>query len=62
MEILLAPEGSGTRLTMREEPIGGARWLLRNPVGDALIYRRNVESAARLSALAERRTAPSEDV
>jgi uncharacterized protein YndB with AHSA1/START domain len=60
VEITLAPEGSGTRLRLREVPTGGAGWLLRNPMGAALIYRRNVESVARLTALAERRTRPCE--
>ncbi|MCW2547824.1 MAG: hypothetical protein JWN96_2284 [Mycobacterium sp.] len=61
VEILLEPEGKGTKFTIREDPTGGAGWLLRNPLGDALIYRRNVETAARLAALAERRTAPAAD-
>lgn len=55
VEILLEPEGNVTKFTIREEPTGGAGWLLRNPLGDALTYRRNVETAARLAALAERR-------
>lgn len=59
VEILLEPEGSGTTFTIREDATGGAGWLLRNPVGDALIYRRNVETVARLAALAERRTKPA---
>ena len=57
----LHPEGAGTKLEMREEGVGGAGWLLRNPVGRAMISRRNEESTARLAALAERRTTPSED-
>lgn len=60
VELILQPEGDGTRLTIRETPIGGVGWLLRNPVGDALIHRRNVESLARFAALAERRTVPPE--
>jgi polyketide cyclase/dehydrase/lipid transport protein len=61
VEIILEPEGDGTRLMMREAGIGGAGWLLRNPVGEALVYRRNVESVARLAALVERRTSPTEE-
>lgn len=61
VEILLVAQDSGTDLTLREHGTGGAGRLLRNPIGNALIYRRNVESVARLSALAERRTHPSED-
>jgi uncharacterized protein YndB with AHSA1/START domain len=61
VEILLEPEGDGTKFTIREDPSGGAGWLLRNPLGDALICRRNAETAARLAALAERRTTPAAD-
>ena len=59
VEIVLEPEGSGTKFTIREDATSGAGWLLRNPLGDALIYRRNVETVARLAALAERRTKPA---
>lgn len=62
VDLTLAPEGGATRVTIREEPVGGPGWLLRNPVGDALIHRRNIESLARLAALAERRTTPPEAV
>ncbi len=58
VEFVLTPEGDGTRVEMREEPKSGAGVLLRNPIGQWLIYRRNVESLARLAALVERRTGP----
>jgi uncharacterized protein YndB with AHSA1/START domain len=61
VEITLVAEGGGTRFTIREEATGGPGWLLRNPVGEGLIYRRNEESSARLAALVERRTVPAED-
>jgi uncharacterized protein YndB with AHSA1/START domain len=61
IELVLTPEGGGTRVDIREEGTEGAGHLLRNPVGDGLIYRRNVESMARLAALVERRTIPAED-
>jgi hypothetical protein len=61
IELTLEPEGDATRLTIREKPVGGPGWLLRNPVGDALIHRRNIESLARLAALAERRTVPPQE-
>jgi uncharacterized protein YndB with AHSA1/START domain len=61
VELVLTPEGGGTRVDIREEGTGGAATLLRNPVGEQLIYRRNVESMARLTALVERRTIPEED-
>jgi uncharacterized protein YndB with AHSA1/START domain len=60
VELILTPEGDGTRVDIREEGTGGAGHLLRNPVGERLIYLRNVESMARLAALAERRTTPAE--
>jgi uncharacterized protein YndB with AHSA1/START domain len=60
VEIVLTPEGDGTRVDIREEGISGAGHLLRNPIGEKLIYRRNVESMARLAALVERRTTPAE--
>ena len=59
VEIVLTRAGEGTEFSIREEGIGGAGWLLRNPSGDALIHRRNVESVARLAALAQRRTEPT---
>jgi uncharacterized protein YndB with AHSA1/START domain len=61
VELLLVPSSGGTEVSIIEVPTGGAGHLLRNPVGEALIYRRNVETMARLVALAERRTEPVED-
>jgi uncharacterized protein YndB with AHSA1/START domain len=61
VELVLTPEGDGTRVDIREEGTGGAAHLLRNPIGEKLIYRRNVESMARLAALVERRTTPAEE-
>ena len=61
IELTLTPERGGTSLAIREEGTGGAGQLLRNPVGDALVYRRNVESLSRLAALVERRTEPAEE-
>jgi uncharacterized protein YndB with AHSA1/START domain len=61
VELTLTPEGDGARASISEVTTGGAGHLLRNPVGEALIYRRNVETMARLAALAERRTEPVEE-
>jgi uncharacterized protein YndB with AHSA1/START domain len=61
VELTLTPQDGGTRVEIREEGTGGGGRLLRNPIGEALIYRRNVESMARLAALVERRTVPAED-
>jgi uncharacterized protein YndB with AHSA1/START domain len=58
--IHLADEDGGCRVTMYETPKSGpGRWL-HNPLSEAVLIRRNTESLARLAAIAERRTAPSE--
>jgi uncharacterized protein YndB with AHSA1/START domain len=59
--LVLAAEGNGeTRVTMTEAPTSGpGRWL-HNPVSEAILGRRNVESLDRLAALAERRTDPAD--
>ncbi len=56
--ITLAGESPGTRLTMEETPTAGPGQWLHNPATEALLIRRNTESLARLTALAERRTQP----
>jgi hypothetical protein len=61
VDMTLEAEGAGTRLTIREEMQGGPGVVLRNPVGDAFINRRNVETLARLSAIAEARSVPAEE-
>jgi uncharacterized protein YndB with AHSA1/START domain len=56
VEIDLAPDGAGTLVTLSESPIRGpGRWI-HNPVNEAVLVRRNVETIARLAAIAERRT------
>ena len=61
VDMTLEPVDGRTRLTIREEPVGGPGALLRNPVGDAFIHRRNIETLARLAAIAEERTTPAEE-
>jgi hypothetical protein len=61
VEITLEAKAGGTQVTTRETPTGGAGRLLRNRAGDSLIHRRNLETLARLAALAERRTKPVDD-
>ena len=51
----LAPEGSGTRVTMTEHPIGGPILRFANRLLDLLIHARNAESLRRLGRLAEER-------
>lgn len=51
----LAAEGAGTRVSMTENPIAGPAKTLDNPVQQALIKLRNVETLRRLGKLAEGR-------
>ena len=45
---------------MRERPISGLGRLGRNPVGDAILHRRNTEALARLAAICERHIEPQQ--
>ncbi|MDQ2750751.1 MAG: SRPBCC family protein [Pseudonocardiales bacterium] len=56
----LEDAGDGCRVTMFETPTAGPGQWLHNPVFEALLVRRNAESLARLAAIAEGRTSPSE--
>ena len=56
----LEPDGDGTVVTMHETPIAGPGKWLHNPASEALLTRRNVESLARLAAIAERRGEPGD--
>jgi len=56
----LADEDGGCRVTMAEEPVSGPGKWLDNRALEALLHRRNVESLARLAALSERPTEPTE--
>jgi hypothetical protein len=47
--------GGGAHITMHEAPSAGPAVAMANPVGDAVLRKRNVESLARLAALAEGR-------
>jgi uncharacterized protein YndB with AHSA1/START domain len=58
--IELADDGAGCLVTMHETPVSGPGKWLHNPVSEAVLVRRNTESLARLAAMAERRTVPSE--
>jgi uncharacterized protein YndB with AHSA1/START domain len=59
IEIILDPELRGTRVLMHEAPVKGPGAWINNPVTESVLHRRNVESLARLAALAEHRTAPA---
>jgi uncharacterized protein YndB with AHSA1/START domain len=58
VEIALALEGDGTRVTLTETPIQGPASWMHNRIADLILRRRNVESLARLASISERRTAP----
>ena len=49
----LTGSGGGTSVSMSEEPVSGPGKALHNPLLDAALRARNVESLARLAALAE---------
>ncbi|MBV8957057.1 MAG: SRPBCC family protein [Solirubrobacterales bacterium] len=55
--IYLQPQGTGTRLTLIEEPASRALTVLIGPAGHALIRLRNVEALRRLRTLVEERLA-----
>jgi uncharacterized protein YndB with AHSA1/START domain len=56
----LVSGSGGTDVTMVETPVSGPGKWLHNPLTELGLARRNVESLARLSALAERRTHPAD--
>ena len=58
LELTAAPAG-GTDITMDEVPVAGPGKWVHNPLGDAVLARRNIESLARLAALVQRRTDPA---
>jgi uncharacterized protein YndB with AHSA1/START domain len=58
--IELEAAGEDTVVTLVETPIAGIGKWTNNPVNEAILARRNVETLARLAALTERRTTPSD--
>jgi uncharacterized protein YndB with AHSA1/START domain len=55
IELDVEKTSSGSRVTITEFPVSGIGKAVHNPVFDAALYRRNVETLARLAALAEGR-------
>ena len=55
VDIALAPEETGTRITMAEEAVSGPGALVPAPVLDPLIKWRNTESLRRLALVVENR-------
>jgi uncharacterized protein YndB with AHSA1/START domain len=58
VELTLEAAGDTTKVTMIETPVAGPGKWLNNPAAEAALTRRNVETLARLTAIAERRTTP----
>lgn len=58
IEIELDDADGHCRVTMTEYPVAGPGRLGRNPVGDAILRRRNTEALSRLAAICERHTEP----
>lgn len=54
----LEEEGDGCRVTMYEKPVAGPGKWLNNPIGEAILRRRNTEALHRLRAITERHTEP----
>lgn len=57
---LTAQGNDATRVDLTETPIAGPGKWLHNPVTEQLLTRRNVESLARLAAIAEHHTRPQD--
>ena len=58
VELTLTSSDGGTLARLSETPISGpGRWI-HNPINEQLLIRRNIESLARLAAIAEQRTHP----
>jgi uncharacterized protein YndB with AHSA1/START domain len=55
VEMRMRPSSSGTAVTMIEGAARGPAWLLDNPLQRLWLRRRNLESLARLAAVAENR-------
>lgn len=53
--ITLTPQGSGTRLTVREDAVSGPGRLVPSALRQPLLHVRNVEALRRLAAIVERR-------
>jgi uncharacterized protein YndB with AHSA1/START domain len=58
IEVTLTSADGGTLARLSEAPVSGpGRWI-HNPLNERLLIRRNIESLARLAAIAEQRTQP----
>ncbi len=60
VELDLAGEDGGTRVTMTETPVSGPGAWVHNRVSEIVLAHRNTEALRRLAAMAERRTTPAD--
>ncbi len=60
IDIVLTPQSDGCRVAITETPVSGPGAWIHNPVLDLAIARRNVETLARLAAVAERPTSSAD--
>lgn len=60
VELRLTEQDGGTLVSLQEEPVSGPGKWADNPVTEALLKARNVETLARLAAVSERRTEPAD--
>jgi uncharacterized protein YndB with AHSA1/START domain len=60
IKISLEPDAGGTTVRMFEEPSNGPGKWLHNPVSEAVLVRRNTEALARLKAIVEQHTEPTD--
>ena len=58
VDLSLTAEDGGTLVRLEEKPVSGPGALANNPIAEALLKARNVETLARLAAMAEHRTEP----
>ena len=59
VDLRLTAQDGGTLVRLEETPVSGFGKLAHNPLSEAVLKARNVETLARLAAMAERRTEPS---
>lgn len=58
VEVTLTSSDGGTLARLSEAPVSGPGKWIHNPFNERLLVRRNIESLARLAAIAEQRTQP----
>lgn len=59
VDLTVTPEDGGTLVRLDEHPVRGPGWWAHNPVTETVLHARNVETLARLAAMAEHRSEPA---